>query len=286
MNTFLNNDSSWTEKYELLKIYYKYNIVQSLFNEQKNNDSNNSMSNNFKKEKYGKNNNFSEKELLNDYQKYFSQLIEISVTDNQKSETSFELLKTLFILLIHELRIIIPLSIYKDNNESNRKVKRTEKKSSTIKAIRNEVNPIEYITFFNNLTLSSKSFGANLGKIDELEKNNDKSCSNFSFEEIDISNLSSDIKESKYNYKDNYLFDILLKSKNFSFFIIKGIFTCLCDNLDKNNKIKFIKNGDDNLEKIKDYINNYDRYKKKLASQFLALVQCIGGEKVLQLSLI
>ena len=274
MNSFYNNESSWTEKYKLIKIYYQFNKVQILYNEQKNNDSNN-----------GKNNNYSEKELLNDYQKYFSQLIEKSNSDYQESETPFELLKTLFILLIHELKIIIPLTIYKENNESNHKIKRTEKKSSTIKVIKNTDNPIEKITFFNNLSLSSKSLEAKLGKKEEIEKISDKLCSNHSLEEIDFSNISSENKENKINYKENYLFDILLDSKNFSFFIIKGVLTCLCDNLDKKNKIKFIKNEDDNIEKIKDYITKYDRYKKKLSSQFLGLVQCIGEEKVLQQSL-
>ena len=110
-------------------------------------------------------------------------------------------------------------------------------------------------------------------------------CSFHSLEEIDFSNVSSENKENKINYKENYIFDILLNSKNFSFFIIKGVLTCLCDNLDKKNKIKFIKNENDNIEKIKDYITKYDRYKKKLSSQFLGLVQCIGEEKVLQQSL-
>ena len=190
MNSISNNESSWTVKYKLIKIYYQFNKVQTLYNEQKNNDSNN-----------GKNNNYSEKELLNDYQKYFSQLIEKSNSDYQESETPFELLKTLFILLIHELKIIIPLTIYKENNESNHKIKRTEKKSSTIKVIKNTDNPIEKITFFNNLSLSSKSLEAKLGKKEEIEKISDKLCSFHSLEEIDFSKLSKENKENKINYK-------------------------------------------------------------------------------------
>ena len=115
-----NQNSSLKEKYKLIKLYYKFNIVQSLYYSQDKKESINPIINFFKKGKKIKKDNYSEKDLLKDYQNYLIKLIEMSDSTTQKDETSLELLKVLFILLINELKTIIPLNVYTEiNNFSN-----------------------------------------------------------------------------------------------------------------------------------------------------------------------
>ena len=302
-NIFNNQGTSWTEKYGLLKLYYLNHKVQSLYSDKEYKDSNNFLLNIFKKEKSNKKNIFSEKDILKEYQSYLLKLIEIPPPFDSKSETSLELIKTIFILLIYEHKIIIPLNIFNENKEiSSTRFKRSETKKSTIKS--EEYNK-EDITFFSSSSigqiknvqtqnfnfkqsLSSNYIGTSLGKIDENESSNDKLFSDYSSEDKDASTQASEAQENKNNInnnKENYLFDALLNTKNISFYTIKGFFMCLCDKLDKKRKISFIKNQEDVFESFKDYIGKYDRYKKQLFFQFLCLIECINNETVLEKSL-
>ena len=271
---FSNQYSSWKEKYVLMKLYYKYHNVQSLYNNQRNNDS--SILNIFKREKNNKKEDISEKSLLQIYQNYFLNLIEISGTIDKYNETHFELTKTIFILLIYEYQIIFPLNKFIDNKESKIKAKNNIKRSVTFKS--KDINK-ENISFFSsNLSPEQKEHLKREKSKDEIEKINNLLNSEFSLEDEENSGQTLDIKE-------NYLFDELFYSKNYSFYCIKGFFICLSDTLDKKGKVKFIKNKKENYGTFKGYISRFDQFKKKLFSQVLDLIESIENEKILEKSL-
>ena len=100
-NIFNNQGFSWTQRYELFKIYYKSNKVYYLYNDKENKDSNNFLVNIFKKEKINKKDIVSENYVLKEYQNYFFKLIEMPTPSDEISEISFELIKAIFILLNH-----------------------------------------------------------------------------------------------------------------------------------------------------------------------------------------
>ena len=296
-NIFDNKNSSWTEKYELLKIYYKFQNVQLLFNDKQGKESN-ILFNIFKKDKNNKKSIFTGKKLLKEYQNYFKELIDETVTKDEKNETSLELIKAIFIMLIYEQNILFELNVLNDNKESlSSNILINGVKNSLIK---NEDNNKKAITFFNrnsirkiknHSSLSSKNLGINSSSNDENDTNNDKITSDFSNEEKDDSTISSEFKDHKTNSlkkekenKEVFLFDSFLNSKNYSFYTIKGFFLCLCDKLEKDKKIKFIKNKEDIYESFKNYITKFDRHKKELFAQFLYFIECISDENIIKKS--
>ena len=296
-NVFGNKNSRWVEKNELMKIYYKFHNVQCFYSDKDIKDLNKLPSNFLKREKNNKMSDFSEKDILKEYQSYFLKLIDVSEPKEEDDKNSLEMLKAILIMLIYEHKIIIPLNIINENNEaSNIKFKRAEKRRSTIKI---EDYNIEDTTFFSSFSfgkrksqsnslrkdsLNSAYIGNKYSKLDESERN----YSDFSMEEKDVSSQSSESLEFKVNNisnKKNYLFDSFLNSKDFSLYTIKGFFMCLCDKLDKKSKIRFIKNDKDNFDSFKNYIGKYDRYKKELFSQLLCLIECLHNENILEKSL-
>ena len=264
---FSNQDSSYAEKYKLIKIYYKYHKVQTIYSS-------------LQQKKKMKIHDVSGKELLTEYKNNFLDLLETIEPLEQKYKKYFELLKSLFIMLIYDHEIIIPFNVLQENKKVNKKIKRNSKKSSTMKL---ENSFMENISFFSLPSVEEK-----MGKIeekkekDEIEKIDNLLFSDFSFEEEENSNQSSDLQD---NNKENYLFDELLNSKNLSFYCIKAIFFCLCDGLDKDNKIKYVKTNEENYGTFKDYIGIYDRFKKKLFSQFFYLIEKINDQSILEKSL-
>ena len=284
-----NQNSSLKEKYKLIKLYYKYHIVQSLYSNQDKKVSNKHIIHFFNKDKKNKKDNYSEKDLLKDYQNYYTKLLEISDSITQKDETYLELLKVLFILLIYEHKEIIPLNVYNESNEFNQKLKRNEKPSSAIKSFKSEDSFFDNINFFSNISFNSTSFGSKLGKIEENEKNNEKILSNSSGEEKETPNQSSDLQEninsSNILYTEYYLLVSILNSKSISIFIVRAFLSILFDKIDKEKKIKFIKSIDNDSFSNKDYIKKFDRQKKLLFSQLIILIGNINDGKILKQSL-
>ena len=300
---FSNQNMSWIEKYQLIKIYYKFHIVHLLYNDKEDKESNKSQINTFKNEKSNKLITFSQKDLLKEYQNSFSKLIDTYPPKEQKNETAFELLKSILILLIYEHKISIPLMILKESNETNIfKEKRNENQRITIKS---EDKSIDEITFFSSLSLeTTKNQSKNnssrnnslsytnpktkLEKSDEIEISNDKLMLDTFSEDKDERSEHSDLMENKTNINnnDNYLFNVFLNSKNYSFYTIKGIFSCLCDRWDQKKKFKFIKSNEENFFTSTGCITKFNRHKKELFYQFLCLIECINNENVIKKSLI
>jgi hypothetical protein len=151
-NIFSNKRSGWTAKYELIKIYYKFHKVQTLYNDNENKDSNKFSINNSKKEKSNINDIGLETELLNEYQNSFIKLVDIQHQKDQENSISLELIKAILILLIYEHKIIIPLNIFNDKGESSNK---NEKKNDFQRrsSIKSDDKSGEEITFFSSFSL-------------------------------------------------------------------------------------------------------------------------------------
>ena len=303
-NIFSNQNFSWTEKYNLIKIYYKFHVVESLYNNEKENKKVNKPSLNiFKNEKNNKKNFVSEKDLYNEYQNIFNTLINTIPPKNKKSEISFELNKSIFCLLLYEHKSIIYLNSFNEKKES------LSSKDNLKFPIKIEEKQKENYYFFSSPLMdktrskvknkniiynSSGSFniGSNLFKIEEIEinKENNENNDKLSLDNFSEGNYKNDIdisfeiieKEISIDNNENYLFDTYLNSKNYSIYTIKAIFSCLCDKWDKQSKIKFIKMEKEQFFSFKDYIIKFDRYKKELFYQFLCLIECVKEENLLQ----
>ena len=298
---FSNQYSSWREKYKLIKIYYKNHIVHLLYNNKDIKNSNKFLVNLFKKGKNNNKNDFTPNELLNEYKSSLLKLIELLPPTEPNSEISFELSKAYLILLIYEHEYIIPLNMYKERKEAlNLKEKRSENDTS----FKSDDKSKDDISFFSSLSLEqmknqSKSnislsnslsyynISAKYAKIDDMEFSNDKLSLDNNSEDKDDTNQSFELIEEKnsINNKENSLFDVLLTSKNFSIYIIKAIFSCLCDKWDKKFKIEFIMSEEKESHFFKDCVFNFDRYKKKLFYQFLCLLDYINNETIIKKSL-
>ena len=133
---------SLLEKYMLIKIYYKNNDVANIYNKfmakKRVSESSKSIFDIFKKEKEEKNFINNEEDLLSEYKKNLSKILNISSIIELKDEKPYELLKSVFILLIYEHHIII------NNSNKNEFINLSNK---SIKSINNFV---ENIIFFNN----------------------------------------------------------------------------------------------------------------------------------------
>ena len=299
---FDNESSSWTEKYELVKIYYKFQNIQLLYDNKKDKDSNisfNDLINIFKKDKNNKKNIFTEKELLKEYKNYLKILIEKPTPKDEKSENSLELIKAIFIMLIYEHNFLFELnSVNLDNDSLSNKIKGTEVKKMSLK--NDEIN-MKQITFFkvntireikNKHSLSSKHIELNTSNYDENEINNERTVSDYSIEEKDDSSQSSEFQDNKHingskkekDNNDNFLFNSFLNTKKYSFYTIKGFFLCLCDKLEKGKKIKFLKNKGNYYEPFKNYITKFDRYEKELFFEILNFIELIDNENIIEKS--
>ena len=311
-NVFKNNICI-QEKYKLIKIFYESHNVLTIYDdyikEKKENELNKSFFDKFKKDKLNdKKDNDSPEFLLNIYKKHLSKLIDISPLLEAKNEKYYELLKSIIILLIYEHQVIIPNKLFmnKENNSKNKSEKNNLNNSGLN-------NSLEQISFFSaealdnlkekktkNLQFSSSLLNLSpssiIEKSDEIEKNNNNNNSelviDFSYEENsessdknESSNKSNNSNNNINNIKYNIIFDSLLNSNNLSFYIVKSIFICLCENLDKSKRIKFIKNIDEAYESFNITLGEFNQFKKNLFNQFISLIENLSDEIVLEKSL-
>jgi hypothetical protein len=112
IQTACKKDKSILEKYKLMKLYYKNHDVYSIYGVSIAEENESKFFGIFNK---GKRNNkryiMTHEDLLNVYKKRLSKLIDITPLIEPKNEKSFELLKSIFILLIYEHQILIPLNL-------------------------------------------------------------------------------------------------------------------------------------------------------------------------------
>ena len=302
------------EKYKLIKIYYEIHNVKLLYDndiiERKEADKN-TFFNRFKKEKNEKKKHImTEEDLLSVYKKKLNKLINISSLIEQKNVKEYELLKCLFILLIYEHQVLIPFNFTnKKNNTYNKKENLNLSYNKNEIGNVNNTSPnsslLEKLSFFSSDALehvkelklknknSSNSSLLNLSpsiiKTDKSEDidNVNEYMLDFSSEDNNSHSfeLVENIKVNTSVIKDNNILDIILNSTNYSFYIIKSIFSCLCEQWDKHYKIKFIKSLDENYETFDMCFVEFNRFKKGLLSQCIKLIECLTDENILEKSL-
>ena len=298
---------SFLEKYILIKLYYKNNEVQKLYDkyipQRRVSETNKSIFDIFKKEKDDKKIENNEDELLKEYNKNLSKIINVSSLIDPKNEKPYELLKSIFILLIYDHHLITTFNISKNRDNSNN--------NNELSNLNNTI--LENISFFDNRKLfnikdnkySMSSSLLNLSPLSLREEDN-KDIENDNYNNILVLDFSSEEdsqrsmekkKEKQTNPKNNsinknntikekpnYIFDILLNSMSYSFYIIKAIYSCLNEQWNKNKKIQFIKNIDELYEEF-DMCFEFTRFKKKLLKQFIILIESLNDESVLEKSL-
>ena len=290
------------EKYRLMKIYYEnhdlYSIYDNYLMEKK--ESNNSYFSIFNKKDKNNNNKYiyTEKDLQDEYENNLSKLIDMSQSIESINKRPYELLKCIFILLIYEHHKIISMNINNKENSQLSQNKNESKNSNT--SNHNNSKDKNKISFFSSDTLETVK-----QKKKKLELSNSPLL-NFSPSSIkmeksaDYDDNDSDYNDLRLDYslednnnfsfeknekakkntilKENYIFDILLKSKSYSFYIIKAIFSCLYDQMDKSVKILLIKNEDENYTKFDLYFGECSRYKKELLSQCLKIIELLNNK--------
>ena len=283
------------EKYKLMKIYYQNHNMQYLY-DMNNTDKKDAIFSIFKKDKNIRKHIMTKEDLLHIYIKYLTKLIRISPLIGEKNERSYELLKSVFILLIYEHQVIIPLNL---SNNKNTNTNENKNDSSNTGA-----NNILYdISFFSNETLekrkeknneknknSSSNSLLNLKNLVKKGYDENELCFNFSsdensqsFEKEEKEDISND--NTKDKDKEKCILDFILNSTSFSFYVIKAIFSCICDQWNKYDKVKFIKSSEEKFESFDMCFGEFNLFRKELLSQWIKLIESLKDESTLENSL-
>ena len=317
-----NDNISIIVKYKLLKIFYEFHELQSIYdisfklNRKSSQEINlrNSFFNLFKKDKNNKQKTeFSQEDLLLEYNIQLTKLLKNIKKEatNKKEIKLTELIKCIFIQLIYEYHVIIPSNLSKTNlmeflarDEQYNNLSKTNIDLSNSAISENEIDSIYFFSdsalekiksekkLRNSINIKNK-LSLNESVLDTSVKvNMNKTEKDEFYLDILQENNESNKENKKIKDKNTYIFDIILNSKNFSFYIVKSVFACLCDQLTKKRKIKFIKN-DNNYDNNDD--NNYDNInmcfidfndlKMELLSQLIEFIKCFVNEELLSKSL-
>ena len=286
------------EKYKLMKIYYQNHNVQYLY-DMNITDKKDAIFNILKKDKNNKRERIMTKEnLLNTYKKYLTKLIRLSPLIDGKNERNYELLKSVFILLIYDHQVIIPFNLSNSKNTNTNENKNGCNNIGTY-------NILNDILFFSNESLEKKKEKSNeinknssnnsllnlknLVKKGEDEDENEL-CLNFSSDE---NSQSFEKEEKEENSNDNtkskdkqkYILDFILNSTSFSIYVIKAIFSCICDQWNKYDKVKFIKSSEEKFESFDMCFGEFNLFRKELLSQWIKLIEILKDETTLENSL-
>ena len=283
------------EKYKLMKIYYQNHNMQYLY-DMNNTDKKDAIFSIFKKDKNRRKHIVTKEDLLHIYIKYLTKLIRISPLISEKKGRSYELLKSVFILLIYEHKVIITLNL---SNNKNTNTNENKNDSSNTGA-----NNILYdISFFSNETLekkkekdneknknSSSNSLLNLKNLVKKGYDENELCFNFSsdensqsFEKEEKEDISND--NTKDKDKEKCILDFILNSTSFSFYVIKAIFSCICDQWNKYDKVKFIKSSEEKFESFDMCFGEFNLFRKELLSQWIKLIESLKDESTLENSL-
>ena len=312
-----NKDNNILIKYKLIKLYYIYNNIKYVYNKDNENDTKekiNSFFNIFKRNK--KNNVYNillKEKLFNEYKNQFNILIN-NYNDNISNEDKryIELLKSIFIQLIYEQSVlIIPSKLdinYLDANLFSSDIQISFFKSDDIIHKRNIKRQSQKI---NRRDFYSISLDKNTEIVEEIFEGNNKNKDNinqkfqrknikhnsitkgqnfimaFTFKEtVDISYIQKQPNDIKIyglfdelilnEDKDNLKYDIRI-----SLYIFKSLFGCFYDTWNKDYKLKFIKDINDNsYENFNMCFNDFNRFKQKLLFQYIKLLEIINNSNL------
>ena len=312
-----NEDYNLLIRYKLIKIYYIYNNIKYVYNQDNDNDTEekiNSFFNIFKRDNSNNVYNILNKEkLFKEYKKQFNHLINNYNYNIKEEEKKYlELLKCIFIQLIYEQAVlIIPSKLEINYLEANLLLSNIQIsffKEDDIMHIKNtgrksyRPNRREFFSF-------------SLDKDAELEEDylkerqkkyydtNDcyssKNVSGKNLSRISLSlenNINLNEKSSSDNGKVYGLFDELIifddgslrDDVQLNIYMIKSLFGCLYDTWNKDYKIKFIKDINDiSYSSYNMCFNDFNRFKQKLFYQFIQFLDYIQNldlfEKIIRL---
>ena len=326
-------------KYKLIKLYYIYNNIKYVYNQDNENDKKEKINHFFNIFKRNKNNNvyniLLKEKLFKEYKKQFNILINIKNNEvKDKNKKYLELLKSIFIQLIYEQSVLIIPSkldinyleanillsdiqisffklddIYLKKNYNRRTTKISRKEFFSF-SIDDNTEVIQSFLVENENNKNFENIENN--EINENKENNETNNifnerykrKNEKHKSVDPQqSLSIDKEELLYNQKSNnnikvfglfdelimYEYDESLKDDiDISLYMFKSLFSCFYDKWNKDYKLKFIKDiNDDSYESLNLCFNDFNRFKQKLFFQFIQLLEIINNfnlyEKVTKL---
>ena len=315
-----NKDNNILIKYKLIKLYYIYNNIKYVYNQDNQNDTRekinyffNIFKRNTKNRVY---NTLLKEKLFNEYKKQFSILLNNYNNDNKDNKDNIsnedkkylELLKSIFIQLIYEQSVlIIPSKLdinYLDPNLNSSDIQisffkldhKIKNKNIYIKRNSAKINRREFCSFSID---KDTEIIENLLDLDEqraeyikqkLKHNSIKYVPNKEIIKIDLNdniNLNNFEKSNSNDIKIYGLFDEIILYKddnnskddiNISFYIFKSLFACFYDTWNKDDKLKFIKDVNDNsYVNFNMCFNDFNRFKLKLLFQYIQLLEIINN---------
>ena len=315
-----NEQNNILIKYKLMKLYYIYNNIKYVYNQDNENDTKEKINSFFNLFKRNKNNNvynvLLKEKLFKEYKKQFNILLKYSTSKDldEKEKKCLELLKSIFIQLIYEQSVLIIPSkldinyleanislsdiqiaffkeddiIFKKNN-FNRQSVRINRREFYSFSIDNDIELVQdndleekINSYINNRIKRRSEKHKSLEPINNREaidynitiKNNLENNEKFNNSNNKNDNVYGLFDELIINEEDNSL----LNEVEISLYMFKSLFGCFYDSWNKDYKLKFIKDLNDNsYETFNMCFNDFNRFKQKLFFQFIQFLEIINN---------
>ena len=306
-------------QYKLLKLFYINNNIKFCFGINDIEKNNQKLNNFFGFFKNNKNNieNINENIFLIEYKKQLKLLISLKESD-ENIKKYIELQKCILIQLIynHVILILSPilginyLKINFDYSNNSPKIlfyafKKKENKDQVFDNINIDAESVSS----KKSKLTDYQFSSISNEINNLDSMIDDKSDSSSDKNVISLQMSSNNKTVKHyekkksvddkidvilpvNDTEIILFNSLIEKKisenesneecDLSFYILKSLFFCLQENLDKKYKLKFIKFEDNSYESFSMVPTNFNKFKKVLLFQFVGLLEYINNNIVLE----
>ena len=314
---FNNQEINFLIKYKLMKLYYISNNIKYVYNQNSNYDQKekiNSFFGKFRRNKDNKIYNILLKEkLYNEYKNQFNYLLNINNYIEIEDKKYYELIKCILMQLIYEQSVlIIPSKLeinYLDANlllsdiqisffkydeinkikDNNKQKKIFSRKNFYSFSIDDNTELIEGI--FDDKKLQDSDSYTVIRKT-EKRKTERQDFNKISMTFKKDNKLILEEKENKnikiYGLFDELLFyednDIFKEDIEISSYMFKSLFACFYDTWNKVDKLKFIKDINDNsYERFNMCINDFNRFKLQLFFQYIQLLEIVKESDIYEI---
>ena len=291
-----NKDYSIGMKYKLMKKYYVYNNIKNIFSQETLKETKEKKLFKIFRKKNNSIRDVIEKEILfNEYKKQLNILIKSQNEIIKEEEKKYlEMLKSIFIQLIYEQSvIIIPSNLNINFLEPNLILSKVEISFFSSDALRNKKlkdnnklirEEFYSFSFEDNYEVIESNF--NNGRLTSIVNTN-FIRDNIKHKSIERKTIFDKIKLNDHtpNFKIFGIFDEFINEDDIklSLYMVKSLFGCLYDIWDKDSKLKFIKDkNDDSYDNYELCFNDFNRFKQTLLFQFLQLVEYIKNLDLFQ----
>ena len=291
-----NKDYSIGMKYKLMKKYYVYNNIKNIFSQETLKEIKEKKLFKIFRKKNNSIRDVIEKEILfNEYKKQLNILIKSQNEIIKEEEKKYlEMLKSIFIQLIYEQSvIIIPSNLNINFLEPNLILSKVEISFFSSDALRNKKlkdnnklirEEFYSFSFEDNYEVIESNF--NNGRLTSIVNTN-FIRDNIKHKSIERKTIFDKIKLNDHtpNFKIFGIFDEFINEDDIklSLYMVKSLFGCLYDIWDKDSKLKFIKDkNDDSYDNYELCFNDFNRFKQTLLFQFLQLVEYIKNLDLFQ----